>query len=84
MQTVIELFLGNPLSVITAVTAILSVVISVFTLIQNSVISAFDIVHGIPSLSLLFLLYPQMGKYCMERARIGCRFRRKTSQNAII
>ena len=52
--------------------------------IQNSVISAFDIVHGIPSLSLLFLLYPQMGKYCMERARIGCRFRRKTSQNAII
>ena len=36
LQTVIELFLENPLSVITAVTAILSVVISVFTLIQNS------------------------------------------------
>ena len=36
MQILIDLLLENPLSVITAVTAIISVIISVFTLMQNS------------------------------------------------
>lgn len=36
MQIIIKLFSENPLSVITAMTAIISVVISVFTLKQNS------------------------------------------------